>query len=137
MDAATFHDEKVDPKYINLFFWKNGAGKSTVTYSKAFDTLKIFEAEYRMKMAALLKFLKNNLNDVLPKVIKTAEYEKLDVWIPLMNVIRRILKYYFLQLCVFDSSFFSTTLLNVIKKQIMDEVACGVPDYTKYVLLRP
>jgi wobble nucleotide-excising tRNase len=62
------------------------------------------------------------------------EYEKLDAPIPLMNVIRRILEYYFLQLCGFDSSFLSSTVLSAIKKQIMDEAAGGVPDYTKYHL---
>lgn len=62
------------------------------------------------------------------------EYETLDAPIPLMNVIRRILEYYFLQLCGFESTFFSTTVLDAIKKQIMDEAAGGVPDYTKYHL---
>lgn len=35
LDAATFHGETVEPTYINFFFGKNGAGKSTVAY--AFD----------------------------------------------------------------------------------------------------
>ena len=30
LDAATFHSEKFHPTYINFFFGKNGAGKSTV-----------------------------------------------------------------------------------------------------------
>ena len=51
-----------------------------------------------------------------------------------MNVIRRILEYYFLQLCGFESTVLSTTVLDAIKKQIMDEAAGGVPDYTKYHL---
>ena len=62
------------------------------------------------------------------------EYETLDAPIPLMNVIRRILEYYFLQLCGFESTVLSTTVLDAIKKQIMDEAAGGVPDYTKYHL---
>lgn len=33
LDAATFHGETVDPTYINFFFGKNGAGKSTVAYA--------------------------------------------------------------------------------------------------------
>ena len=30
VDAATFHNETIEPTYINFFFGKNGAGKSTV-----------------------------------------------------------------------------------------------------------
>lgn len=62
------------------------------------------------------------------------EYEKLDAPIPLMNVIRRILEYYFLQLCGFESTVLSNMVLDAIKKQIMDEAAGGDPDYTKYHL---
>lgn len=35
LDGATFHSEKFQPTYINFFFGKNGAGKSTV--AKAFE----------------------------------------------------------------------------------------------------
>ena len=35
LDAATFHSEKFQPTFINFFFGKNGAGKSTV--AKAFE----------------------------------------------------------------------------------------------------
>lgn len=62
------------------------------------------------------------------------EYEKLDVPIPLMNVIRRILEYYFLQLCGYDSKTLSTTVLSAVKKQITEEAEGSVPDYTKYHL---
>ncbi|MDD4637471.1 MAG: AAA family ATPase, partial [Bacteroidales bacterium] len=62
------------------------------------------------------------------------EYEKLDVPIPLMNVIRRILEYYFLQLCGYDSKTLSTTVLSAVKKQITKEAEGSVPDYTKYHL---
>lgn len=51
-----------------------------------------------------------------------------------MNVIRRILEYYFLQLCDFESTVLSTTVLDMIKKQIMDDPARGVLDYMKYHL---
>ena len=27
VDAATFHNETIEPTYINFFFGKNGAGK--------------------------------------------------------------------------------------------------------------
>ena len=62
------------------------------------------------------------------------EYETLDAPIPLMNVIRRILEYYFLQLCGFESSFLSTTVRAPINKHITEEAAGGGPDYTKYHL---
>lgn len=38
----------------------------------------------------------------------------------------------FVHMCDFESSFLSTTVLEAIKKQIMDEATGGVPDYTKY-----
>jgi wobble nucleotide-excising tRNase len=62
------------------------------------------------------------------------EYETLDSPIPLMNVIRRILEYYFIQLCAVDNNVLSTTVLDAVKKKITDDAAGGVPDYTKYHL---
>lgn len=62
------------------------------------------------------------------------EYESLDLPIPLMNVIRRILEYYFLQLGGYDSRALRTTVLDLVKKQITDTAGTGVPDYTKYHL---
>ena len=62
------------------------------------------------------------------------EYETLDSPIPLMNVIRRILEYYFIQLCGVDNNVLSTTVLDAVKKKITDDAAGGVPDYTKYHL---
>ena len=35
VDGHTFHDEHVEPTYINFFFGKNGAGKSTL--AEAFE----------------------------------------------------------------------------------------------------
>ena len=51
-----------------------------------------------------------------------------------MNVIRRILEYYVLQLCGYDSKTLSTTVLSAVKKQITEEAEGSVPDYTKYHL---
>jgi wobble nucleotide-excising tRNase len=62
------------------------------------------------------------------------EYETLDSPIPLMNVIRRILEYYFIQLCAVDNNVLSTTVLEAVKKKINEEAGGGVPDYTKYHL---
>ncbi len=30
LDSATFHGEVVEPTFVNFFFGKNGAGKSTI-----------------------------------------------------------------------------------------------------------
>ncbi len=62
------------------------------------------------------------------------EYETLDSPIPLMNVIRRILEYYFIQLCAVDNNVLSTTVLEAVKKKITEDAGGGVPDYTKYHL---
>lgn len=62
------------------------------------------------------------------------EYKILEAPIPLMNVIRRILEYYFLQLCVYDG----TTLRDVIIKQNKEKFICtdenGNNDYSAYQL---
>ena len=51
-----------------------------------------------------------------------------------MNVIRRILEYYFIQLCAVDNNVLSTTVLEAVKKKITEDAGGGVPDYTKYHL---
>lgn len=62
------------------------------------------------------------------------EYKTLKAPIPLMNVIRRILEYYFLQLCGYDG----TTLRDVILKQNKEKFICtdenGNNDYSAYQL---
>lgn len=30
LDSATFHGEEIEPTFVNFFFGKNGAGKSTI-----------------------------------------------------------------------------------------------------------
>jgi wobble nucleotide-excising tRNase len=62
------------------------------------------------------------------------EYETVDSPIPLMNVIRRILEYYFIQLCAIDNDVLSKTVLDAIREQVKNETTGGVPDYTKYHL---
>lgn len=62
------------------------------------------------------------------------EYDKLDTPIPLMNVIRRILEYYFLQLCGYESDELCRIVLEDNKEKFMTEVAGGAPDYTKFHL---
>lgn len=53
------------------------------------------------------------------------EYELLDSPIPLMNVTRRILEHYFIQLCGYDSAAMSTKVLEAAKKKI-DEESSGM-----------
>ncbi len=98
---------------------------------------------------------KNNISSVDPCVIETKvvseknknynpvqnsysalweEYDKLEAPIPLMNVIRRILEYYFLQLCGYDSEELCDIILVKNKEKFMGPVEGGVPDYTKYNL---
>jgi wobble nucleotide-excising tRNase len=62
------------------------------------------------------------------------EYELLDSPIPLMNVIRRILEHYFIQLCGYDSAAMSSKVLEAVKKKVDEESGDAVPDYTKYHL---
>lgn len=62
------------------------------------------------------------------------EYDKLDAPIPLMNVIRRILEYYFLQLCGYESEELCKIVLEDNKEKFRVDVEGGIPDYTKYTL---
>ena len=48
-----------------------------------------------------------------------------------MNVMRRILEHYFIQLCGYDSAAMSTKVLEAVKKKIDEESSDVVPDYTK------
>ena len=62
------------------------------------------------------------------------EYDRLDSPIPLMNVIRRILEYYFLQLCGYESDELCRIVLEENRERFMTSVEGGAPDYTKFHL---
>lgn len=62
------------------------------------------------------------------------EFDRLDSPIPLMNVIRRILEYYFLQLCGYESDELCRIVLEDNKERFMTAVEGGAPDYTKFHL---
>ena len=62
------------------------------------------------------------------------EYNEVDTAIPLMNVIRRILEYYFMQLCGHDGANIRKLVLVDHKGKFIVPVANSQPDYTKYHL---
>ena len=62
------------------------------------------------------------------------EYSEVDTAIPLMNVIRRILEYYFMQLCGYDCLNIRKRVLDEHKNKFVETPAEGFPDYTKYHL---
>ena len=62
------------------------------------------------------------------------EYGKLDTPIPLMNVICRILEYYFFQMCGYESDELCRIVLEDNIEKFMAEVADGATDYTKFHL---
>ena len=62
------------------------------------------------------------------------EYSEVDTAIPLMNVIRRILEYYFMQLCGYDCVNIRKRVLEDHKDKFVETPAEGLPDYTKYHL---
>ena len=59
------------------------------------------------------------------------EYRALNSTIPLLNVIRRILDYYFIQLCGYQETNVRNTILDDHKDEFVDEDANGRKDYTK------
>lgn len=63
-----------------------------------------------------------------------SEYKEVDSTIPVMNVIRRILEYYFLQLCGYDGIDIRKKVLDENKEKFVITPAEGLPDYTKYHL---
>jgi wobble nucleotide-excising tRNase len=63
-----------------------------------------------------------------------SEYREMDTTIPLMNVIRRILEYYFMQLCGYDGVNIRKRVLDENKDKFVDTPAGGLPDYTKWRL---
>lgn len=62
------------------------------------------------------------------------EYREVDTVIPLLNVIRRILEYYFMQLCGYDGVNIRKRVLEDNKDKFVETPAEGLPDYTKYHL---
>jgi len=106
-----------------------------VTFFKINKRNNISTVEKCIKKASAISEQDKNYNPVQNSYNALwREYETLDSPIPLMNVIRRILEYYFLQLCALDSKFLSTTVLKAVKEKIMEEAVGGTPDYTKYHL---
>lgn len=62
------------------------------------------------------------------------EYREVDTAIPMMNVIRRILEYYFMQLCGYDGVDIRKRVLEEHRNKFIVHVENGQPDYTKYHL---
>ena len=60
------------------------------------------------------------------------EYKEINAPIPLMNVIRRILEYYFLQLCGYDGVTLRKRILIDNKDKFITTDANGKEDYTQY-----
>lgn len=60
------------------------------------------------------------------------EYKVINAPIPLMNVIRRILEYYFLQLCGYDGVTLRTRILTENKDKFIKTDENGKEDYTQY-----
>ncbi len=62
------------------------------------------------------------------------EFRVLKSTIPLLNVIRRILEYYFLQLCGYEGTDIRKVVLEKNKDKFVTPVEGGQPDYEKYQL---
>ena len=60
------------------------------------------------------------------------EYRDVTTPIPLMNVIRRILEYYFLQLCGYDGATLRQRILKDNKDKFIKREESGKEDYTQY-----
>ncbi|CDX03465.1 Conserved domain protein = CCUG 46377 [Desulfitobacterium hafniense] len=60
------------------------------------------------------------------------EYRELTTTIPLLNVVRRILEYYFLQLCGYDGTDIRQRILKDNKDKFVVTDAEGKDDYTQY-----
>lgn len=60
------------------------------------------------------------------------EYKTVNSLIPLMNVIRRILEYYFLQLCGYEGATLRNVILTEHKKEFIIIDENGKEDYTRY-----
>ena len=63
-----------------------------------------------------------------------SEYREVNTVIPVLNVIRRILEYYFMQLCGYDGVNIRKGVLEDNKNKFVETPADGLPDYTKYHL---
>lgn len=64
------------------------------------------------------------------------EYSTLDSTIPLMNVIRRILEYYFLQLCGYEGYDLTKKVLEENKHRFITPIEGAAPDMTRFHLAK-
>ena len=62
------------------------------------------------------------------------EFKELNSTIPVLNVIRRILEYYFLQLCGYEGTDIRKIVLEDNKDKFVTQVEGGKPDYERYHL---
>jgi wobble nucleotide-excising tRNase len=62
------------------------------------------------------------------------EFRELNGTIPLMNVIRRILEYYFMQLCGYDGVDIRKRILEDNKDKFVEITEDGKTDYSRYHL---
>ena len=122
---AYFHREVTYPyadryEYVSFYLVKKTANKSTV---KLYDTVNPDCPTERI-----------NVNPVKNSYAALwEEYKDASTGIPLMNTIRRILEYYFLQLCGYEGSHLRRRILEENKAAFtVDEF--GNEDYTKYDL---
>ena len=122
---AFFHREVTYPhanryEFVSFYLVKKAANRSSV---------KLFE-----EVNPECPTEKINVNPVKNSYAALwEEYKEVTSGIPLMNTIRRILEYYFLQLCGYDGSLLRQRILEEHKNDFAAD-AQGREDYTKYDL---
>ena len=122
---AFFHREVTYPyanryEFVSFYLVKKTANRSSV---------KLFE-----EVNPECPSEKINVNPVKNSYAALwEEYKEVTSGIPLMNTIRRILEYYFLQLCGYDGSLLRQRILEEHKNDFTAD-AQGREDYTKYDL---
>ena len=122
---AFFHREVTYPhanryEFVSFYLVKKTANRSSV---------KLFE-----EVNPECPTEKINVNPVKNSYAALwEEYKEVSSGIPLMNTIRRILEYYFLQLCGYEGSHLRQRILEEHKRDFTAD-AQGREDYTKYDL---
>lgn len=106
-------------EYISFFLVRKPSGKSSVKFCDAFNPKEPSE--------------RINVNPVKNSYAALwEEYNEIQSAVPLMNVIRKILEYYFLQLCGYEGATLRKVILQDNKGQFFD--ANGNFDEEKFIL---
>jgi wobble nucleotide-excising tRNase len=147
---VNYESKTVDGEYIKQLFvmTHNVYFHREITYNQAqrYDTVSFFLVNKASNISTIKHCEEINPNSPTEKVNVNpvqnsysalwGEYKELNKAVPILNVIRRILEYYFMQLCGYDCVNIRKIVLDDNRDKFVEPPAVedGLPDNTKHQL---